>query len=266
MLKKLALKLKAFREIIHHFENPWLTLMLRSGWLRLPVFPYRLKVRDQSFHMLARPSRATMSDLFVLREVFIQETYRDVLPLLSKRPLRIVDVGANLGSFTIWLHRRHGVAEAHCFEPEPTSFRLCRYNLAANDCPFAEVAPKAVGGQRRQLMMRVNTSRPGGNSIYASVGAGEDVREVEVVAFGEWLNTVPSSFDLLKLDCEGAEWEIATTLPEQAARFPVVVAEIHDDPAGKFRVDGFPRLMEKFGFKTVRWDGHAQGLYLGART
>src|SRR6185436_12596744 len=190
-------------------------------------------VRDQSFHMLARPSRATMSDLFVLREVFIQETYRDVLPLLSKRPLRIVDVGANLGSFTIWLHRRHGVAEAHCFEPEPTSFRLCRYNLAANDCPFAEVAPKAVGGQRRQLMMRVNTSRPGGNSIYASVGAGEDVREVEVVAFGEWLNTVPSNFDLLKLDCEGAEWEIATTLlPEQAARFPIVVAEIHDDPAG----------------------------------
>src|SRR6185436_7265446 len=152
-------------------------------------------VRDQSFHMLARPSRATMSDLFVLREVFIQETYRDVLPLLSKKPLRVVDVGANLGSFTIWLHHRHGVAEAHCFEPEPTSFRLCRYNLAANGCPFAEVTPKAIGGHRRQLTMRVNTNRPGGNSIYAPAATGEDVHQVEVLAFSEWLKTVPGNFD-----------------------------------------------------------------------
>ena len=45
---------------------------------------------------------------------------------------------------------------------------------------------------------------------------------------------------LLKMDCEGAEWEIIRqTDPQQFARFQAVVAEVHDDPEHKQSVTEF---------------------------
>ena len=103
-------------------------------------------------------------DLFVLRS--LQETYQDILPLIEKKPIRVVDVGGNIGSFTVWLSRNRSLESGYCFEPDPTSFSLCRYNLG-NGCAFVDVIPKAVGGISRKISMRVNTNRPGGNTIYA---------------------------------------------------------------------------------------------------
>jgi hypothetical protein len=78
---------------------------------------------------------------------------------------------------------------------------------------------------------------------------------------------VDGKFDVLKMDCEGAEWEIVNnTDPVQLARFSVVVAEVHGDPRKPERnVGEFPLLMEARGFRTVRWDRHAQGLYVGVK-
>ena len=158
--------------------------------------------------MLARPKAASMADFFVLREVLVEETYRDALPLLPQRGLRVVDIGANLGSFTIWLSKSAKVDEAFCFEPEPDSFRLLRFNLANNGCGFAQTLEKAVGGQSRRARIVLKEDSPGEPTSTAPrrrrVGGQCD----QVVALGEWLKQTPGSFDLLKMDCEGSEWEI----------------------------------------------------------
>jgi hypothetical protein len=44
-----------------------------------------------------------------------------------------------------------------------------------------------------------------------------------------------------------------------------VIAEIHADPAGRRAVGDFAAEMQKLGFTTLRWDGHAQSVYLGRR-
>ena len=73
-------------------------------------------------------------------------------------------------------------------------------------------------------------------------------------------------FDLLKMDCEGSEWEIVReTSQAEFARFGVIVAEVHSDPEGVQAVESFPGLMESRGFRAIRWDGKAQGLYVGVR-
>jgi len=266
-LEVLRLRARALGEIFRHFENPWLVTALRFGLVRLPLFPYRIRKGACAYEVLARPSTLSLSDLFVLREVLIEETYRDVLALLPAGPLRVVDVGGNLGTFSLWLHRQRGLKAVWCFEPEPDSYALCRFNLARNGVEGAQAIAKAMGGQARTIAMPRSSGRPGGVSIYGSAGSGEEATcPVEVVALAEWLGGQPGEFDLLKLDCEGAEWEILEHTPAECfERFPVIVAEVHNDPAGRRTPDDFPRGMERLGFRTVRWDGGHMGLYLGQR-
>lgn len=265
-MKLLALKLRAVKDILLYFANPLIVIALRFGLLKFPLFLYRIAYEGRNYSMLARPTANSMADLFVLRELFIEQTYRQLLPLLRKAPVRFVDVGGNLGSFSIWMSKVHGVAEGYCFEPDPTSYNLCRYNLANNGCTTVQHFPKAMGGRARSITMRVNTNRPGGNSIYDSNSLEGDKAGVEVVAFPDWMKGVDGDFDVLKLDCEGAEWEILDcTPPDVMRRFQIIVAEVHDDPDGKHAVESFRSRLEGLGFETLRWDGHTLGLYLGRR-
>jgi hypothetical protein len=87
-----------------------------------------------------------------------------------------------------------------------------------------------------------------------------------VIAFEKWLREIEGGFDLLKMDCEGAEWEIIRdTDPQQFARFQVAVVEVHNDPEHKQSVPEFKQSMENLGFRTVRWDNKSHGLYVGTR-
>jgi FkbM family methyltransferase len=243
-----------------------LIVLLRLGIVRLPYFLYQISKGDKNYQMLARPTTTSMADIFVLREVLVDEAYGDVLPLLTKKNIRLLDIGANLGSFTIWMHRTVGVREVHCFEPEPDSFRLLQFNLSLNDCRTVETHECAVGGEARTVNISLKESSPGGTSIYAHDPAAPQGRSVPVIAFGDWLRKIKGDFDLLKVDCEGAEWEIlGKTDPQQFARFRVFIAEVHNDPENKRAVADFKKLAEKLGFRTVRWDNKAYGLYMGVR-
>jgi FkbM family methyltransferase len=257
--------LKSLSGIQRHFQNPWLIILFRLGVIKLPYFLHRIQKDGQSYAMMARPSATAKADVWVLREVFVQEAYKEVLALLKTKNIRMVDIGANLGSFTIWANRMLGVREAFCFEPEPDSFRLLNFNLSMNDCFTAKTMPCAVGGQARNIKIALNKSCPGATSIYAGNGSSESTM-IQVIAFNQWLSEVGGEFDLLKLDCEGSEWEIiAQTDPQAFARFRVVVAEVHLDPENKQKVPEFEMSMRKFGFRTVRWDNTSNGLYIGVR-
>jgi len=193
-----------------------------------------------------------------------------VIPLLTEGDVRFVDIGANLGSFSIWLAQQRNVISSYCFEPEPDSFRLLSFNLSLNGCEGVTPIHAAVGGTQREISIQLKSSSPGGTSIYSD-GYSDAVQDssrarIKVMAFSQWLNEAATPFDLLKLDCEGAEWEIVRACGHiLAERFKVVVAEVHDDPDKESAVDAFPKVMEKHGFSTLRWDGKSQGLYVGKR-
>jgi FkbM family methyltransferase len=259
------LKLKALLDVLLRFRNPVLVAALRFGLKSMPFFLYRIRRNGPDVQMLARPSTKSLSDLFVLRELFIEETYKEILPLLPQRPVKVVDVGANLGSFMVWLHLHRGIERGYCFEPEPTSFQLCRFNLFANGVSGANPVHAAIGGQRRSLRIPVAPDRPGGLSIYGEVSAGAAFAEVDVLALHEWLAEIPGNFDVLKVDCEGAEWEILKHAPREIfSRFNVIVAEVHATSEVP-DVSRFANDMEERGFRTVRWDGHSHGVYVGRR-
>jgi FkbM family methyltransferase len=164
----------------------------------------------------------------------------------------VVDVGANIGLFSIRVAplARRVVA----VEPLPDHFRILQSNLA----PFRHVVPvqKAVSGTRGPIDLWVSPN-PGGHSILRDVAKGTASVRVDAVTFRDlFADHSIERCDLLKIDCEGAEYESLAAMPDDLwPRIARIHMEFHQGPPGW---DG-ARLAEFLRGRGYRCDVVARG-------
>jgi FkbM family methyltransferase len=138
-----------------------------------------------------------------------------------------LDLGANIGVYTVYLASR--LRGVHAFEPEPEPVRWLRQNIALNQLKNVVVRRECVGRKpgvvRFQPPSRMNCGI--GHVIDA---AGEDRPSTSLDAFfGERGVLVPT---LIKMDIEGAELLAiqggAETLQRARARVGLLI-EVHPE-------------------------------------
>ena len=170
-------------------------------------------------------TRAGTDDRHVLYEIFVQGIYDADL---GDGDI-VVDIGANIGGFTVLAARRG--ARVVAFEPFPANFEALRRNVLRNGVQ-AELAQLAVADAPRtaQLVIPDDAGFSGRYSLHEGRGG----RSVEVRCIG--LDDVLTEFalpriDLLKLDCQGSEYEILfSAAPATLARVRSVVVECETFP------------------------------------
>lgn len=115
----------------------------------------------------------------------------------------VLDVGAHIGSFSFACLARG--ARVIAVEAEPSNYRLLLGNLA----PYGErvvchhAAVCRSGASIARLMLPLNHPNTGGWSLYGDAG---HTASVMTVSFDDLLAAAHPR--IVKLDCEGAEWEI----------------------------------------------------------
>ncbi len=166
--------------------------------------------------------RPGTSDLLSLVEVYRQQLYRlpnRVRDMLDETPI-VIDAGANIGLFTLYVCKQHPSVRVKAFEPDPANAEVASKNLAALiEAGRVELCQAAVGTADSELRFATGL---GMNSRAAIRGD----RCVVVVPQTDLLKQTASA-GLLKLDAEGAEWGILrdSRWPTQAPRS--VVMEWH---------------------------------------
>src|SRR4051812_43602952 len=113
-----AIGLRALTEIAPNLREP-LRFSLRQITRRLGVRSYRLRGSDVRIFV-----RHSTGDLITLHEVLAERQYEPPAALGSLlapngTPLRVADVGANIGLFSAWLLSRRPDARIVAFEPDP---------------------------------------------------------------------------------------------------------------------------------------------------
>ena len=115
----------------------------------------------------------------------------------------IVDVGANFGFFSLAARARYPDAAIHAYEPNPRILPLLRANAGGFE---VQIHAEALGAQDGAVNLIDD-----GPSNQARIGASEKnapTSEVHQVSLETVVKRAGGRIDLLKLDCEGAEWEI----------------------------------------------------------
>ena len=134
----------------------------------------------------------------------------------------VVDIGAHVGAFTLWLAEQYPRLRAVCFEPDPDAYRYLERNAQQVK---ATLHRRAVGASNGAAMLRRPIAGGGVSTFYAPADGSEV--SVEVVSLEEALAPLPD-VSLLKLDCEGCEYELVLDTPAASwDRVRRVVLEYH---------------------------------------
>ncbi|MGA3186194.1 MAG: FkbM family methyltransferase [Bryobacteraceae bacterium] len=109
-----------------------------------------------------------------------------------------MDIGANIGLFTLAARRQFVNAEIHCYEPNPSVLDHLRSHCASVGAHLNEAA---VGKTNGEVSLEISD-----NSLH-TVTKVSTKGGVRLESFSSVIAGI-GNVDLLKLDCEGAEWDI----------------------------------------------------------
>ncbi|HEX8711233.1 MAG TPA: FkbM family methyltransferase, partial [Terracidiphilus sp.] len=164
----------------------------------------------------------------------------------------IVDVGANAGFFSLAARARYPDAAIHAYEPNPRVHRILRANTAGFD---VDVYPEAVGGRCGRV--KLIDDGPSNQARVLVEEPGENTFEVLQVDLGTVLERAGGRIDLLKLDCEGAEWEILQPgMVWQLIRNIRLEYHLYHGESAERAL----RMLTDFGYRILRFEpGHEFG-------
>jgi FkbM family methyltransferase len=175
----------------------------------------------------------------------------------------VVDIGANIGMYA--LHAcRSGASELIAVEPVPEAAEVLSRNLE----PFRPNARIRIINMAASSTQHAQVYMPRTSSPYARAqkelsAAGPDAIPVKTVTLDALISSCSSDrITILKLDCEGAEWDILTDCSDETlARVESIRMELHSKE-GKDNETLLDRLRET-GFEVT---AHKHMIYWLDRT
>jgi len=177
--------------------------------------------------------------------------------------MKVVDVGANIGVYSILA--QHRVGHAGCvwaFEPSSESYRRFLENISLNNCSCVRPARIALSDRPDAFFML--QSDPGFGDAYryllpsrAAGGAAGELVPVTTLDLYASRNGI-ASVDFVKVDVEGGEFKVFAGSSRLLASSPNAVVMFESDPewcarAGCRQQDSF-ELLRKLDFQLYAWN------------
>lgn len=149
----------------------------------------------------------------------------------------VIDLGANVGEVTEFCLACGAVV--HAYEPNPYAFEVLKKRVGRYRS--AILYQKAVAAKAGKMPLFLHEQHrksevmysQGGSLIAGKANVGTDSVEVEVAAIADIL-AAHDHIDLLKVDIEGAEYDILPTIMAQAEKIGTILLETHENKGADF--------------------------------
>ena len=220
----------------------------------------KLYDRGRTLHFVTKPYKLGFdvpASLYqVFKEIFMVDVYNiGVLErVLPDDPL-VIDIGANAGFFDILLLSKTKNAQIYAYEPLSSNIERMR-NVASFNHRFDKsviINPFAVTGTPCEMLC-LYAQDTEDNQVVASSLKGfntDNTKElwIPAVPFSKIMAGIPKAkVDLLKMDCEGSEYDIIfNTPPDVLCRIERMLIEVHDIDS-QYNIKTFGRYISELGY------------------
>ena len=187
------------------------------------------------------PIQLPSQELFRVDHIFKHQEYSIPNHLLPDRALTVVDIGANVGLFTLYIRLLRAGTTIHCFEPVPGTLALLKVNL--NGMQGVHVHPYGLSNTTGRTAMHLHPYNTGENSLKPTSTQSGQLIEIEIQdAEAAFRRIQLNDIDILKIDTEGCEVEILESLHSRLECIGIILLEYHSE-ADRRRID---QLLDNF--------------------
>ena len=210
------------------YKNPFVRFLDYFGFIRREK-PLRIALRNG----LVLRIRAGTSDFGVADDIFNYRVYDRALTHLTDGQV-VIDIGAHVGMFAVAAAARG--ARVLCFEPLRENVELLNENARLNGYERRIISHcLAAAGRHGTVELFVEKGNTGGSTRFPAIHPGwrnnERVRSITVpcvTLHGIFQRADLKVCDCLKMDCEGAEFDILESAgTDDLRRIRMLIMEYH---------------------------------------
>jgi len=188
-----------------------------------------------------------LHDAITVMVIFCREDYGKVT-----KGSTVVDVGANIGVFSLYA-ARCGAKKIYAFEPNIESYNVLLRNIKLNKLEDVITPFNLAVGPVDGAMVSIPKNSSPYNSTVSDKLEQFLCDEVETISLPSFITQQKiTKIDLLKMDCEGAEYQIIYAMPDKNYDLITKFKLEHHLPEEQEKLESSFR---KQGFKKTKDDG-----------
>jgi len=176
----------------------------------------------------------------------------------------VVDIGAHVGIFATWVATVEPTTQIYAFEANPETYEYLKKNVRQNQLSNITLSGLAVSGRSGMIKLYMYEEGYASHTIYRSRAKAKSIPqsiEVETITLEEVFRRHEiRQIGLLKMDCEGAEYEILFATPKFIlAKIQKIAMEYHPVPG--YSIEDLIRFLSLLNFKVKKFSKNETILY-----
>lgn len=158
----------------------------------------------------------TAEELFIIKEIYFDTCYA----FDSGTSYNVIDIGMNVGFASLYFAQNTYVQKVWSFEPFKKTFQDAEFNFKLNEMISEKIVRNnfGLGNANKSVQVGFNETLKGKNSILSN-GAELPTEKIEIrdasAEITSIVDRIPDQSFFIKMDCEGAEFEIFETFASQ---------------------------------------------------
>ncbi|MES2877237.1 MAG: FkbM family methyltransferase [Pseudomonadota bacterium] len=211
-----------------------------------------LTIRESGIKLLLDPYDKRFIPIEILNFKATEAMEKEIIMKLISHCKNVVDVGANIGWYTLNFGKLENIEKIYSFEPIPYTFAYLKKHVEFNKISKAEIFNIGLSNEIGQKNFFWTTEETGSSSM-ANIRERNNIEIVkcEINTLDNFLSDKNIVIDFLKIDVEGAELFVlegaATCIEEHK---PIIFSELLRKWSAKFNYhpNDVINLLKKAGY------------------